>query len=142
MSTTLQLDIPLLLPETGDACDACVNRLIADLEGRDGVKKAHVIASEEGRVAKLCIHYSPDILPLPRIREIVQAVGASMTERFGHALWQVEGIGHQRRARTVGDDAPNIILRHLHRVATCSLTGGIGNGFTLTKIKEQPGDIE
>jgi Zn2+/Cd2+-exporting ATPase len=103
MSTTLQLDIPLLLPETGDACDACVNRLITDLEGRDGVEKAHVIASEGGREAKLCTHYGPDILPLPRIREIVQAAGAAMTERFGHVLWQVEGIGHQRRARTVGD---------------------------------------
>src|SRR5581483_4630263 len=50
---------------------------------------------------QLCVHYNPEILPLARIREVVERTGARITERFGHALWKVEGIGHERRARTV-----------------------------------------
>lgn len=103
MTKTLQLDIPLLLPDVADASDACVGRLIADLDGRSGIEQAHVVPARDDAPAQLCIHYDPDALPLPRIREIVQATGAAITERFGHVLWPVEGIGHQRRARTVGD---------------------------------------
>ncbi|WP_196260932.1 heavy metal translocating P-type ATPase [Pelagibacterium limicola] len=103
MTRTLQLDIPVVLPEVLDASDACVGRLFADLEGREGVEKAHVISGNDAAEAKLCIHYDPDILPLSRIREIVQAAGAAITKRFAHLLWKVDGIGHQRRARTVAD---------------------------------------
>lgn len=103
MTKTLQLDIPLLLPDVADASDACVGRLIADLNGRPGVEQAHVVPARTDAPAQLCIHYDPDTLPLPRIREIVQGAGAAITERFGHVLWPVEGIVHQRRARTVGD---------------------------------------
>ncbi len=103
MTQTLQLDIPVVLPEVPDASDACVGRLLADLKGRDGIEKAHIVTADEEAQTKLCVHYDPDVLPLSRIREIVQASGAAITERFGHALWQVDGIGHQRRARTVAD---------------------------------------
>ena len=103
MAKTLQLDIPLLLPDVADASDGCIGRLIADLDGRPGIEQAHVVAAKGDAPAQLCIHYDPDTLPLPRIREIVQAAGAAITERFGHVLWPVEGIAHQRRARTIGD---------------------------------------
>lgn len=101
MTSTLQLDIPLLLPDVTDESDACVGRLIADLEGRPGVAQAHVVRGEDGSGAKLCVHYDADRLSLSRLREIVEAAGAAISSRFGHALWQVDGIGHERRARTV-----------------------------------------
>lgn len=31
----------------------------------------------------------------------MQSVGARITEQFGHISWQVDGIGHERRARTI-----------------------------------------
>lgn len=103
MIEKLQLDIPVLLPEVTDAADACVDRLIASLRGRDGVEEVHVVRQTEGSRAKLCIHFDPGALSLARIREIAKAAGAGISERFGHAVWQVEGITHQRRARTIGD---------------------------------------
>ncbi|MBE7185973.1 MAG: heavy metal translocating P-type ATPase [Methylobacterium mesophilicum] len=103
MSETLRLDIPVLLPEVGDAADACVARLTSDLEGREGVEKVHVIAPRENEPAKLCVHFDPAVQPLKRIREIAQAAGATITERFGHLNWQVSGISHERRARTVAE---------------------------------------
>jgi hypothetical protein len=39
----LQLDIPVLLPSLPDEADACVGRLVGELEGRDGIDRVHVL---------------------------------------------------------------------------------------------------
>ena len=101
MRAKLRLDIPVLLPEVPDAADACVVRLIASLAGRDGIGEAHVVPATDGQDAQLCVHYAPDALSLARIKKLVTGAGASITEKFGHILWKVEGIGHERRARSV-----------------------------------------
>lgn len=103
MTEKLRLDIPILLPGVPDTDDACVARLTSEIQGREGVEGVHVAAAGPGEPAQLCIHYDPSVVPLPRIRELVASAGARITERFGHVLWQVEGIAHQRRARTVAD---------------------------------------
>jgi Cd2+/Zn2+-exporting ATPase len=102
-ATFLRLDIPVLLPDAPDAADACTGRLVAELKGRDGVSRVHVLAAEGDQPAKVCIHYNPDILSLGRIKEIAEAAGARITRRFGHVRWQLEGITSARRARTVAD---------------------------------------
>lgn len=101
MSSHLRLDIPVLLPDVPDAADACVSRLTGDLLARQGIEKAHVIGAEGVEPAKLCIHFDPEAISLARIRELAEASGARLTERFGHLTWGVSGIGHERRARTV-----------------------------------------
>ena len=103
MTSKLRLDIPVLLPEVDDMADACVNRLTADLAARRGVEKVHVVPAEAEFPARLCLHYDPEVLPLARIREIARAAGAQITARFGHLTWNVSGIGHERRARTVAE---------------------------------------
>ncbi|MBX9775801.1 MAG: heavy metal translocating P-type ATPase, partial [Xanthobacteraceae bacterium] len=97
----LQLDLPVLLPDTPDEADACVARLITDLAAREGMARVHVEPGSGGKPCKLCIHYDPEILSLARVREIAQRAGARLTERFGHILWDADGLRHQRRARTV-----------------------------------------
>ena len=101
MRAKLRLDIPVVLPEVPDAADACVTRLIATLEGREGIAEAHVVPPENGHQAQLCVHYDPETFSLARINELVRGAGARITEQFGHILWDVDGIGHERRARTV-----------------------------------------
>ena len=34
MTERLRLELPVILPEVGDAADTCVSRLLADLRGR------------------------------------------------------------------------------------------------------------
>lgn len=102
MTEKLRLDIPLLLQGVPDADDACVARLISEVRNREGIEDVHV-AAVSAESAQLCVHYDPDIMSLSRIRQFVTSAGARITERFGHVLWQVEGISHQRRARTVAD---------------------------------------
>ncbi|MGQ3076384.1 MAG: heavy metal translocating P-type ATPase, partial [Ferrovibrionaceae bacterium] len=103
MSDQLRLDIPLLLPEVADTADRCVARLTSELEGRDGVDKVHVVRSSDGSPPQLCIHYRPDILPLERVRQLARSAGAVLTGRYQHLFWNdLEGVGHARRARTIG----------------------------------------
>ena len=103
MTTTLRLDLPLVLPDVAHERDRCVDRLVADLEAREGVQQVHVVSPENGGPAELCVHYDPDVLELGRIRQIVEHDGARVTERFGHLLWEVQGLDHVRRARTVSE---------------------------------------
>ncbi|MFH1346360.1 MAG: heavy metal translocating P-type ATPase [Pseudomonadota bacterium] len=102
MSDKLRLDIPILLPEVHDAADACVARLISEMRGREGIEQVHVAPASDGEPAQLCIHYDAEVLPLPRIRELVSGAGARIAERYGHAVWQLD-IPHARRARTVAE---------------------------------------
>ena len=103
MTDKLELDIPVLLPKVPDAADACVGRLVSTLSAKAGVQRAHVLAADGDAPAKLCIHFDGEALPLPRVREMVRAAGAEISGRYGHATWQVEGISHERRARTVSE---------------------------------------
>ena len=75
MSDSYQLDLPVLLPEVPDERDDCVERLIADLEAREGFERAHVVAPSDEEPAKLCIHYDPEVLSLARIRQISERAG-------------------------------------------------------------------
>ena len=108
MTEKLRLEIPLVLPTVTEASDACVARLLDSLRGRQGVAEAHV-REVEGRPPELCVHYDPDVITLPRISELVRQSGADLTDRFGHIALDVEGIGHARRARTVGDSIRGIL---------------------------------
>jgi Cd2+/Zn2+-exporting ATPase len=103
MTDKLELDIPVLLPEVPDEADACVGRLVSTLSAKPGVDRAHVLPAAGDTPAKLCIHFDPTALPLPRVREMVRAAGAEISGRYGHAAWEVKGIGHERRARTIGE---------------------------------------
>ncbi|RZS86571.1 heavy metal translocating P-type ATPase [Pigmentiphaga kullae] len=103
MTDKLSLDIPLVLPNILSEADACVQRLINELQARAGVEKAHVKSAQGSAPAQLCIHYDAAVLPLSRIRELVRAAGAGISARFGHVQWQVDGISHQRRADTLSE---------------------------------------
>jgi Cd2+/Zn2+-exporting ATPase len=101
MPESIRLDLPVLLPDVPDARDACVARLTDDLAATEGVDRAHVVPAANGEPAQVCIHYNPDQLALPRIRRIAERAGARITGRYGHVLWETDGLYRQRRARTV-----------------------------------------
>ena len=101
MIEKLRLEIPLVLPGITSSADACVNRLISQISGRDGIESAHVRTSENG-APELCIHYDPNVVALPRIRELVKSTGARISQRFGHVDLQTN-ISNQRRANTIAE---------------------------------------
>ena len=103
MTAKLRLDLPIVLPDIDDDRDQCVVRLVGDLEAREGVERAHVLPRDGDAASELCVHYDPNVLGLGRIRQVVERDGARLTDRFGHMVWQVDGIDHSRRARSVSD---------------------------------------
>lgn len=107
MAKKLKLDIPLVLPDIPDLQDACVDRLVNDLESTDGVEAAHIISGENGHQAQLCIHYDPEVVPLPHIRQIAHRLGAELTDEIGHVIWNVDGLHHARKARALGERLRN-----------------------------------
>ena len=97
----LRLNLDLVLPELPDEADACVRRLIEELSGRPGIADAHVVRSAASGSAELCIHVDPAVQSVARVVELVRASGATLTKRYGHVLWQVAGLRHQRHSRRV-----------------------------------------
>ena len=57
--STLQLDIPILLPDVEDERDPCVSRLQERLTHRRGIERVHV--KRENGTAQLCLHYGTRI---------------------------------------------------------------------------------
>ncbi|WP_059414494.1 heavy metal translocating P-type ATPase [Cupriavidus basilensis] len=101
MTKKLRLDIPILLPDVPDSSDPCVERLLAELRAKEGVEAAHLKVGNVGHGPQICVHYDPAVISLSRIRELMTSTGATISSRFGHALWKVKGITHARRARTI-----------------------------------------
>lgn len=134
MSQKLRIDLPLLLPDVPSTADACVDRLIKSLRDRRGVDYVHIKQAEESRPPQLCIHYDPQELSLSRIRELTAAAGAEISSNFGHKKWQLDGVSHQRRAKTVSDG-----LLQLTGVleANADATGLLQVEFDRSRIAEQ-----
>ena len=63
---TLQLDLPLLLPEVSDNGDGCIARLEALLLDKIGIEQAHLVPPNGGP-ARFCLHYDPDVVPLAQV---------------------------------------------------------------------------
>lgn len=129
----LKLDLGILLPDAPDEADACAWRLVNDLGGRPGIGQVHVLPATGEHPAQLCIHYDPTVATLARVREIAESTGAKLTQRFGHVLWDVEGLQDERRARTVTD-----LLSRLPGVleADASTAGPIRIEFDRTATSE------
>lgn len=133
MKDHLRLDIPLLLPDVADEADRCLGRLTSELQGREGVSEVHIVPAPANGNAQLCIHYDPDLLPLARVRQFATSAGAAITDRYGHIRWDVDGLLHERRARTVGDQ-----LRRLPGVieAEASAVGAVRVEFDRSVVSE------
>ncbi|EGK70865.1 Heavy metal translocating P-type ATPase [Methyloversatilis universalis FAM5] len=108
MTEKLSLDIAIVLPDVQDEADACVERLIKEAQGQPGVERIHIVAKGGTAAAELCIHYDPDVIELARVRALILRAGAACTERYGHVVWQVNGITHTRRARSIEDELSRI----------------------------------
>lgn len=132
-SARVQLELPLILPQVEDPADPCIDRLLGLLNGRPGVEKAHV-KTPEGSAPLLCLHYDPEVITVGRLRELVTAVGAQITERFAHYVGRAAKPLHPRTARQFA-----IRLRAIPGVleAEVSASGQIRIEYERTAVRRQ-----
>ncbi|EAQ29809.1 cadmium translocating P-type ATPase [Erythrobacter sp. NAP1] len=103
MTRNIELELSSLLPDIPSDTDRCIARLQSLLSSRAGVHAVEVLAGSNSTPAQLAISYDPDRLTIARIRELAHVAGAEISGRYGHVVWQTEGINSVRRAQTVAD---------------------------------------
>jgi len=89
MAEKLKLDLSLVLPDLPDERDACVGRLTELLQA-ERLEKVHL--THEGGSALLCLHYDPQQLSVSRVRELAQAAGAKIGQRYRHESLRIGGM--------------------------------------------------
>ena len=88
--STLQLDIPVLLPEVSSERDECIERLRAQMEGMDGIRQAHI--KEQDHKAMLCLHYDPDLVSLDQVQRRARDTGARLSRRYRHETMRLNNL--------------------------------------------------
>src|SRR5574341_2603516 len=89
-SATLQLAIPVLLPEVKDERDQCVERLQELMRNHKGIEQVHI--ERDNGDAVLCIHYDPNLTPLDKVRRLAMDAGAQVRGRYAHELLGITGM--------------------------------------------------
>ena len=98
MAEKLALDLSLVLPEVPDERDACVGRVTQLLQA-EGMERVHVI-HEDGS-ARLCLHYDPQRFSVSRVRELAQAAGARIGNRYRHESLRIDGMDSPTNATAI-----------------------------------------
>ncbi len=129
----IKINLTLVLPNIPNEQDACVDRIINELKGRQGIQDVHLIAETANNEAQLCFHYDPKIITVDRVKNIANNAGAVITERYCHLLIEVKGFRHQRQTR--------LVETTLHKKkgvlsVSASATGVISIEFDKTLISE------
>ncbi len=119
VTETVQLDIPVLLPHVPGDDDGCVDRLTAILSKSTGVSDVHVVAADGDGPSQLCLHFDSSSTSVARIRSLARASGAEITDQFAHIFWDVTGVTHTRKARSVAER-----LRQIDGVAEAEVSPG------------------
>lgn len=130
----LQIKIPIILPEVPDEKDKCVQKLIQQLQDKEGLKKVHTADETDNGVPLLCFDYNPKLISIDQIQKLAKRVGASIIDKYGHRLIEVEGIRHTRHARKI-EEALNRLDGVLQSAVSAS--GMIGLEFETVKIDEE-----
>ncbi|HJW84937.1 MAG TPA: cation-translocating P-type ATPase, partial [Anaerolineae bacterium] len=87
---TIELEIPLLLPGLEDDQDKCLERLESALQNHRQLRRAHL--ERDHSPACVCLHYDPDAVSLVEIMHLAERAGASIVNRYHHALIPIEGM--------------------------------------------------
>lgn len=129
--TKINLDI--LLPGIPDEKDACVRRIIDEMENIRGIERVHVVSENNESKAQLCFHYDPQVVSIERVQDLAAQAGARLSKRYRHALLEVKGIRHQRQTNLV-----EAALKNEEGILSISVsaTGFVAVEFDSTVITE------
>jgi Cd2+/Zn2+-exporting ATPase len=88
--STLELEIPLLIPGLMNHQDNCLERLESALNNQRGILRAHIEYQKDPFV--LCLHYNPNLTSIKDVRRIATRTGAKIANRYHHEVIPVDGM--------------------------------------------------
>ena len=87
---TVEISLPLLLPENQDACDHCVELLQTRLQAQRGILQTHLHLDHDPM--ELCIHYDPNLISLAAVKRIAKEAGSELRNRYHHEQIPFNGL--------------------------------------------------
>ena len=130
---TIQLDIPLLLPDIEDARDDCLTDLEQMLENHRGIHHVHV--NHDADPPQLCLHFDPNLISLAAVERIARDAGSSFTQRYRHEAIPFTGMTSADAANSLAG-----ILRDLPGMLHANVNYAAGLAFVAydTTILQRP----
>ena len=96
---TIELDIPLILPDLEDERDECIEFLDSYLQDKRGVLRSHV--EREQDPPALCVHYNPNLVTLQAVRRLALDAGSDLSGRYRHERIPFEGMANADEATSL-----------------------------------------
>lgn len=115
---TIQLDIPLLLPDIEDARDDCLADLEQILENHQGIHHVHV--NHDADPPQLCLHFDPNLISLTAVERIARDAGSSFTQRYRHEAIPFTGMTSADAANSLAGilrDLPGMLHANVNYAA-------------------------
>lgn len=104
----IRIKLNILLPEIPDERDACIGRLIRQMETTDGIEKVHLKPQTDDQPSRLCFHYDPDEISLDQVKFYAKSAGAAISEQYGHLLVDTEGLRDMNQATIIENSLKKI----------------------------------
>jgi len=90
LEKTIQIELPVLLPDIPDEEDQCVRRLIDRVQKQRGIQKAHL--EQKDRQTYFCFHYDPNLTALRNVKHMAKDEGAKLTQRYQHESFWIRNM--------------------------------------------------
>lgn len=87
---TIELEIPLILPDLEDERDECLTFLETYLQEKRGILRSHV--QRDQNPPALCVHFDPNLVTLQAVRRLALDAGSDLSGRFRHERIPYEGM--------------------------------------------------
>lgn len=103
---TVEISLPLLLPEIQDACDYCIDRLQTRLQAQRGILQTHLHLDHDP--IDLCIHYDPNLTSLAAVKRIAEEAGAELRNGYRHEQIPFSGLDSADSATMIANELKNL----------------------------------
>jgi len=99
---TVEIAIPLLLPDIDDDQDQCLDRLQELLQSHKGILKAHLEWDHDP--VDLCIHYDPNLISLAAVYRLARQAGYELSNGHVHETIPFVGLDSADAADTLAGE--------------------------------------
>ena len=93
---TIELEIPLILPDLEDERDECIAFLDTFMQDKRGILRAHLERDQDPPA--LCVHYDPNLITLEAVRRLALDAGSELSGRYRHERIPFEGMANADEA--------------------------------------------